>query len=55
MADRSGLQLLGFVFCGVTAAVMLMAAVVVYGHVGGQPALDQGQSMSAAAAPQAVQ
>jgi hypothetical protein len=40
MADRVGLGFLGFIFGGVTAAVMLVAATVVIGHVDGRLALD---------------
>jgi hypothetical protein len=41
MADRAGLGVLGFIFGGVTAAVMLMAAtVVVTAHVDGRLALE---------------
>jgi hypothetical protein len=39
-ADRAGLGFLGFVFGGVTAAVMVMAFTVVLGHVDGRFALD---------------
>lgn len=39
-ADRAGLELLGFIFGGVTAAVMLVACTVVLGHVDGRLALD---------------
>jgi len=35
MADRAGLGFLGFIFGGVTAAVMLVAATVVISHAGG--------------------
>ena len=40
MADRRSLGLVGFFFCGVTAAVMLIAAVVVKNHVDGRLSLD---------------
>jgi hypothetical protein len=40
MADRAGLGFLGFIFGGVTAAVMLMAATVVVAHVDGRLMLD---------------
>lgn len=40
MADRAGLGFLGFIFGGVTAAVMLVALTVVVGHVGGQIAFE---------------
>ena len=36
MADRAGLGFLGFIFGGVTAAVMLVAVTVVIGHVDGR-------------------
>ncbi len=39
-ADRAGLGFLGFIFGGVTAAVMLMAVTVVVGHVDGRFTLD---------------
>jgi hypothetical protein len=38
--DRAGLGLLGFIFGGVTAAVMLVACTVVLGHIEGRLALD---------------
>ena len=40
MADRKALSMIGFVFGGITAAVMLMAATVVLAHVDGSLALD---------------
>jgi hypothetical protein len=40
-ADRAGLGLLGFIFGGVTAAVMLVACTIVVGHVEGRWTLDQ--------------
>ena len=40
MADRAGLGVLGFIFGGVTAAVILVAVTVVIGHVDGRFALD---------------
>jgi hypothetical protein len=39
MADRNGLGILGFIFGGVTAAVMLIATVVVQRHMDGRLAL----------------
>lgn len=45
MADRIGLGMVGFVFGGVTAAVMLIAVVVVSGHVQGRLALDPASSL----------
>jgi hypothetical protein len=44
MADRAGLGFLGFIFGGVTAAVMLVAVTVVIGHIDGRFALDVPQS-----------
>jgi len=38
--DRSGLGVLGFIFGGVTAAVMLVACTVVLGHIEGRLAID---------------
>jgi hypothetical protein len=35
--DRSFFGLLGFVFSGVTAFVMMMAIIIVVGYVNGQP------------------
>ena len=40
MADRRSLGLVGFVFGGVTAAVMLVAIMVVKHHVDGRLTLD---------------
>jgi hypothetical protein len=40
MADRRSLGILGFMFCGVTAAVMLIAVMVVKNHVDGRLSLD---------------
>jgi hypothetical protein len=40
VADRSGLGFLGFIFGGVTAAVVLVAAAVVVQHVDGRLAPD---------------
>jgi hypothetical protein len=40
MADRAGLGILGFIFGGVTAVVMLTAATVVFAHVDGRVVLD---------------
>jgi len=50
MADRNGLGKLGYVFGGVTLAVMLMACTVVLGHVEGRLALDPAPAQAAAAA-----
>jgi hypothetical protein len=43
MADKNGLGILGFIFAGVTAAVMLTAALVVHRHIDGRMALDERQ------------
>jgi hypothetical protein len=40
MADRAGLGFVGFMFGGLTAAVMLMAVTIVVGHVAGRLVLD---------------
>jgi hypothetical protein len=40
VADRMGLGFLGFIFGGVTAAVMLVALAVVVQHVEGQLVLE---------------
>ena len=40
MPDRSGLQLVGFIFATVTLAVMLTAAMVVKGHADGSYSLE---------------
>jgi hypothetical protein len=50
LADRRSLGILGFVFGGVTAAVMLIAVIVVKQHVDGRAALDGGRPVLAAAA-----
>ena len=47
-ADRAGLGFLGFVFGGVTMAVMLVACTVVLGHVEGRWALDAAPAAIAA-------
>jgi len=39
-ADRNGLGFLGFIFAGVTFAVMMMATTVVLGHVDGKLSLE---------------
>jgi hypothetical protein len=41
MADRAGLGILGYIFGGVTAMVVLMACTVVVSHVEGRLVLDQ--------------
>jgi len=45
-ADRNSLGCLGFVFAGVTAAVMMMATTVVIGHVEGKLSLEQPAMMA---------
>ena len=40
MADRSALQLVGFIFATVTLAVMLVTGMVVKGHADGAYSLD---------------
>jgi hypothetical protein len=40
MADRRSLGILGFMFCGVTAAVMLIAVMVVKSHINGRLTFD---------------
>lgn len=40
-ADRNGLGFLGFIFAGVTAAVMMMATTVVVSHVEGKLSFEQ--------------
>jgi hypothetical protein len=49
MADRSALGKLGWAFGAVTAAVMLMAAVVVTGHLDGRLSDDGARPFAAAA------
>ena len=48
MADRTGLGVLGLVFGGVTAVVLLIAAFVVTSHVDRPLALDNGQEATSA-------
>ena len=40
MADRTSLGLLGFIFGGVTAVVVLMATAVVVSHIEGRYVLE---------------
>jgi hypothetical protein len=40
MADRAGLEVLGFIFGAVTAVVMLIAAFVVHSHLDHKLTLD---------------
>jgi hypothetical protein len=42
MADRSALGLVGFIFSGIAATVMLIAYLVVRDHVEGRLVLDPG-------------
>ena len=49
MADRRSLGIVGFVFGGVTAAVMLVAVMVVKHHVDGRLILDQARPSVVAA------
>ena len=44
MADRRSLGIVGFVFGGITAAVMLVAIMVVKHHVDGRASLDDARS-----------
>jgi hypothetical protein len=41
MVDRTGLQLVGFIFATVTIAVMLTAAMVVKGYADGSYSLER--------------
>jgi hypothetical protein len=52
MADRRSLGILGFVFGGVTAAVMLVAAIVVKNNIDGRLTLDAGRTPVALASAQ---
>ena len=54
MADRRSLGIVGFVFGGITAAVMLVAVMVVKNHVDGRASLDQARLSVMAASAQAV-
>jgi hypothetical protein len=54
MADRRSLGIVGFVFGGITAAVMLVAVMVVKNHVDGRASLDQARPSVMAASAQAV-
>lgn len=47
-ADRNGLGFLGFIFGGVTFAVMMMATTVVIGHVEGKLSLETPSVVAAA-------
>ena len=48
MADRAGLGVLGFIFGGVTAVVILVAVTVVISHVDGRFDLDTAPTQIAA-------
>jgi hypothetical protein len=50
MADKSTLGILGFVFAAVTAAVMLIAALLVRDHVEGRLVLDGAQTVASTSA-----
>jgi hypothetical protein len=54
MADRRSLGIVGFVFGGITAAVMLVAVMVVKNHVDGRMTLDQARPSVMAASAQSV-
>ena len=54
MADRRSLGILGLVFGGVTAVVMLVAVVVVKNNIDGRMMLDAGRTLALAAAPTVV-
>jgi hypothetical protein len=54
MADRRSLGILGFLFGGITAAVMLVAVMVVKHHVDGRLTLDQARLPVMAASTQSV-
>jgi hypothetical protein len=54
MADSRSLGILGFVFGGVTAAVMLIAVMVVKNHMDGRLTLESAQLPVMAASTQSV-
>jgi hypothetical protein len=54
MADRRSLGILGFVFGGVTAAVMLIAVMVVKNHIDGGLTLNVGRTPVVLAAAQGI-
>jgi len=54
VADRRSLGILGLVLGGVTAAVMLVAVIVVKQHVDARAALDESRLPVMAASAQAV-
>jgi hypothetical protein len=54
MADRKSLGMLGFMFGGVTAAVMLIAVMVVKNHIDGRLTLDAAKAPVMASAVQSI-
>jgi hypothetical protein len=54
MADRRSLGIVGFVFGGVTAAVMLIAVMVVKSHIDGRLTLDPVRTPVVVAAAQSI-
>lgn len=54
MADRRSLGILGFVFGGVTAAVLLIAVMVVKSHVDARMTIESAQLPVMAASAQTV-
>ena len=54
MADHRSLGILGFLFGGVTAAVMFIAVMVVKHHVDGRLTLDQARLSVMAASAQSI-
>ncbi len=49
MADARSLGMLGYIFGGITAAVIVMSAVMVHAHIGGRLSLDGAQTIEATA------
>lgn len=47
MADQRSLSRIGYIFGGITAAVMMIACLVVTGHVSGHSTMDAGYYASA--------
>jgi hypothetical protein len=54
MADRKSLGMLGFMFGGVTAAVMLIAVMVVKNHIDARLTLDAAKAPVMASAAQSI-
>jgi phage-related holin len=54
MADRKSLGMLGFMFGGVTAAVMLIAVMVVKNHIDGRLTFDAAKAPVMASAAQFI-